>query len=117
MTHKTHFPICYFCTHFDSAYWEENLGNFRCVAFPEIPDEIIEDEFDHRQPHPDDTGIRFEKVDSFTEYMQRSAFSNFTSLEIIEEAFAETINCIEHIKQHWLEAGMDVSSHNVDAAE
>jgi len=36
---------------------------FACAAFPKgIPDEIAEDEFDHRQPFPDDQGIRWEPL-------------------------------------------------------
>ena len=32
-----------------------------CKAFPEgIPKEMLRNQFDHRNPHPDDNGIRFE---------------------------------------------------------
>jgi hypothetical protein len=36
-------------------------GSRTCKAFPsQIPEEIIENRFDHRRPYPDDEGIRFE---------------------------------------------------------
>jgi hypothetical protein len=117
MTHVTHHSLCWFCKHFDNDYSEENIGEYRCAAFPAIPVEIATEEFDHRQPHPDDTGIRFEKVESFIEYMQREVFSNYSSIEEIDEAFARTINWFELIKQRRLEVGMDVSSYNDDAPE
>ena len=32
-----------------------------CTAFPQgIPPEILAGGFDHREPHPDDNGVRFE---------------------------------------------------------
>jgi hypothetical protein len=107
MTHITQHCLCWFCSHFDNAYSEENIGEYRCAAFPEIPAEIATDEFDHRQPHPDDMGIRFEKVEAFIEYMQRHVFSNYSSLEEIDEAFAITINLIELMKERQRKVGMD----------
>jgi hypothetical protein len=36
---------------------------FRCAAFPDgIPDEILHSKFDHRNPHPGDNGIQYERV-------------------------------------------------------
>jgi len=46
---------CWTCKH--------HRGKGRCAAFPEfpgIPQDIYEMEFDHRQPHPQDNGIRWE---------------------------------------------------------
>lgn len=35
-------------------------GNFPCNAFPSgVPGEIVDMEFDHRQPHPLDNGITY----------------------------------------------------------
>jgi len=46
-------PQCLRC-----KYWN---GKGRCEAFPDgIPHEILIDEFDHKEPHPDDNGIQFE---------------------------------------------------------
>lgn len=46
---------CIECIHY--------TGEIQCAAFPErIPDEIIEGEFDHSNPHKGDSGIRFEPV-------------------------------------------------------
>lgn len=48
---------CYRCKHFRE--------DFTCGAFPDpavqaIPEEIMGNEHDHRQPYPGDHGIRFE---------------------------------------------------------
>ena len=43
---------------FDCKRWRENDV---CVAFPDrIPDEILLNLHDHKQPYPGDGGIRFE---------------------------------------------------------
>src|SRR5271155_2186297 len=44
--------LCEFCKHF--KLWS-------CKVFPDgFPPEIMEEDIDHRFPHPDDNGIRFE---------------------------------------------------------
>ena len=49
--------LCATCKHFRDDVEDENV----CEAFPDgIPEEIITDEFDHREPHPDDNGIQYE---------------------------------------------------------
>jgi hypothetical protein len=53
---------CGSCVHFDRA---NMAGNF-CDAFPDgIPEEITRNEFDHRNPHPDDNGIRYTPLPRF----------------------------------------------------
>lgn len=48
---------CASCKHFDGGDLERNV----CTAFPGgIPREIINGDFDHRQPHPEDNGIQYE---------------------------------------------------------
>ena len=37
--------------------------NLKCKAFKEIPIAIYLNKVDHRKPHPDDNGIRFEKAE------------------------------------------------------
>lgn len=49
---------CETCAHYE--------GPFTCAAFPvEIPDDIFEGFFDHRQPYPGDNGVRWEPAPGF----------------------------------------------------
>jgi hypothetical protein len=58
---------CHLCRHLAPG------GTMTCVAFPDgIPWEIQSGEFDHRQPHPDDHGIRYEPI-SRKELLARAA--------------------------------------------
>jgi hypothetical protein len=50
-------PICAYCRHYTRA-----AAVFSCAAFPRgIPDGIIGNEQDHRQPVEGDHGIQFEQ--------------------------------------------------------
>lgn len=50
-------PICHFCRHMATS------GGMTCAAFPDgIPWEIQSGEFDHRQPHPRDHGVRYDPI-------------------------------------------------------
>lgn len=65
MTTSAQISICYWCKHFTS-HTVNTLGSqpFTCTAFPDrIPWEIINCEFDHRFPHPNDQGIQFARYE------------------------------------------------------
>lgn len=50
----TTIPKCFRCVHFHDD------NTYTCDAFPEgIPDDILESEFDHREPHEGDAGVTF----------------------------------------------------------
>lgn len=54
---KVVIPQCFYCKHYE--------GNYRCAAFVEgIPDKILVNKHDHREPYPGDNGIRFEQDES-----------------------------------------------------
>lgn len=57
---------CAFCKHYQG-----NKGvTCLCSAFPEgIPDEIINNEFDHKQPYPGDHNIHWEQSESSLQRM------------------------------------------------
>lgn len=64
--------MCVDCYHFRGY-----ARGMTCAAFLDgIPEEIIENRFDHRKPHPEDNGIRFEmKEDAPAELInQKLAF-------------------------------------------
>lgn len=51
-------PQCPLCKHFN-----RNADTPACTAFPDgIPKEIAKGEFDHREKHPGDGGVRFEQA-------------------------------------------------------
>lgn len=51
-------PQCFSCKHL------EEDAPMHCAAFPEeIPDDIVYNKFDHRKPHEDDHGVRFEALE------------------------------------------------------
>jgi hypothetical protein len=55
-------PLCWWCKHFDAeAHRRQHV--WRCAAFAgNIPPAIINNEYDHREPHPDDNGTQFEQA-------------------------------------------------------
>lgn len=51
-------PLCFSCVH----YRGETAAGYKCTAFPlDIPTPILLMEHDHRQPYPNDRGIRYER--------------------------------------------------------
>lgn len=59
---------CALCRHFRGVKWlgeEETTERLICEAFPEgIPEVILLDERDHREPFPGDRGVRFEPIEA-----------------------------------------------------
>ena len=62
-------PFCWPCRHYRPPEYPPGMikgdwSNGTCAAFPEgIPSLITAGGFDHREPHPDDNGVRFETAD------------------------------------------------------
>ena len=62
--------FCHPCRHYrppsGSPGSDGDWGGGRCEAFPDgIPSLILAGGFDHREPHPDDRGVRFEAKDDW----------------------------------------------------
>lgn len=50
-------PVCVFCQHF-----LEDDPERECLAFREIPNDIMDGKCDHTEPYPGDGGYRFQLV-------------------------------------------------------
>jgi hypothetical protein len=69
MTIKSTMPICFWCKHLDTQK-QYDTGATKCLAFKErIPSEIWNLEYDHREPHPDDNSVQFEKLDDYSKIL------------------------------------------------
>ncbi len=56
-------PICTSCKYFDHNNIKTNNETFTCTAFPKgIPEAILASDFDHKKPHPEDGGIKYEEM-------------------------------------------------------
>lgn len=96
MSKQRQTALCWFCKHL--IVENHKPINLRCKAFPnEIPDEIIRSwEFDHREPHPDDNGIQFEKETNHSELKKRfPRIPDERMDELIEYGMSMTINRLD----------------------
>ncbi len=86
-------PLCWWCSHFD-PYAHKVQKVWRCAAFPEkIPGAIINGEYDHREPHPDDNGMQFQQQPA-TMLTVRDVFMHNTP-DAIETALYDAILLLE----------------------
>lgn len=72
-------PICMGCTHFrPGGRPKGQTFGLWCDAFPAgtgIPQDILTNAFDHRQPHDGDHGITFDPVDAEAEEHAEEIFT------------------------------------------
>ncbi len=69
--------MCHVCVHIGD---ELNFPgtSMTCQAYPGgIPDEILYQRFDHRNPAPDDNGIRFELDTEYNPLLIQQVFKNY----------------------------------------
>ncbi len=65
--------MCAYCVHLRPKSESSPLtGRPLCDAFPKtgIPREITFGGYDHREPHPDDNGIRFEPLPNAPDWLK-----------------------------------------------
>lgn len=102
MGHRRTAPLCAFCKYLDDEHMKETL-ELRCAAFPEsIPEEILGDDgmfYDHREPHPDDNGFQFEKLDDLALLRQRQVFGNAPDMDFIDEVLTSTFGYLDRGRQ------------------
>lgn len=92
-------PLCAFCKHDDEEHMQETL-ELRCAAFPEgIPEEILwwnnGPFYDHREPHPNDNGLQFEKLNDLELLRQRQIFNNAPDMDYIDRRLAMTFDKLD----------------------
>ncbi|MEM6284789.1 MAG: hypothetical protein AAF787_21545 [Chloroflexota bacterium] len=85
--------LCWWCRHFDPYALKVKMV-YRCEAFPEgIPRAILNTEYDHREPYPDDNGIQFDALTG-RELTVREPFRNHTPVAI-ETALIDALLLVE----------------------
>lgn len=62
---------CVFCKHYINI---TKVGQHpTCSAFPkEIPEEVLWNKFDHKNPYPGDNGVQFEEAEWVNDYMSKA---------------------------------------------
>lgn len=66
--------ICPLCKHLDRSKVRDSRTDepYFCTSFPDgIPIEIELGKWDHRRPHPEDNGVRFELIDEYKKAIDR----------------------------------------------
>ena len=99
----THMNVCQYCKHCFVKISKDDGIKFCCDAFPDgIPNSVFSSGYDHREPFPNDNGIRFEIRENLSEgeqmhlkFAQMSVFSRGNNERILKmiEASDDTPDC------------------------
>ena len=84
---------CWFCKHY-TADTGERLKRKKetCQAFPDgIPEEITYNQYDHRNSHPEDNGLQFEKIDLDNAELLKQRFFKGVRTQQMKDAWEYTL--------------------------